>query len=142
MTEQGFEFRVANVSRMAAYERFAAHFTVSVGYDQVSSAIPHEEALILDLDLDASGGSSPTTFFESFEAGFGAFTTMHLDEELNPPDDDLGVDYPGLQNSDGYRCQYDDPDFQRTGSSLRQANRRPRRRRFPSEHAREQLRSR
>ena len=59
-----------------------------------------------------SGGAGPTTYFESFEGGFGSFTTMQLDEHLNPPDDDLDNDEEGLLNADGYRCQYNDPDWQ------------------------------
>ena len=54
----------------------------------------------LDLDLDVSGGSGPTTFFESFEETLGQFEIQNLDQGLY-----------GLAASDGYRCQYSDPDW-------------------------------
>jgi hypothetical protein len=74
------------------------------------------QTVVLDLDLDAVGGSGPTTFFESFETAepgspFGSFIEMQIDRDLNPPDDDLGNNAAGVLNADGYRCQYSDPDW-------------------------------
>ena len=57
--------------------------------------------LFLDLDLNATPSAAPTeTFTEGFEAGFGNFQYMNLDS--------------GRANntlSDGWRCQYHDPDY-------------------------------
>jgi hypothetical protein len=59
----------------------------------------------LELDLDASGGSGASQFFEGFESGtYGQFAAMNLD-----------AGRANLEDSDGYRCQYSDPD--RPGSN-------------------------
>ena len=85
---------------LAPYEEFAARFAVTFSSDQSPDASQAQE-LILELDLDVSGGAGPTTFFESFESGdFGAFTSMNLDAGRS--------DYLA---SDGFRCQYNNPAF-------------------------------
>jgi hypothetical protein len=78
---------------------------LSIGFDVLVStasgsplAIPSR--LAFDLDLDVSGGSGPTTYFESFEAGLGTFEVENLDQNKL-----------SLAASDGYRCQYNDPDW-------------------------------
>ena len=68
--------------------------------------------IALDLDLDASGGDGPGAFFESFELGFGSFTTMHLDAGLGGSTAD-GSDN---DNSDGYRCQFSNPNWTQSNS--------------------------
>lgn len=63
-------------------------------------------AITLDLDLDSSSPSVPTTTFaEGFEFGFGAFAFQNVDD--NKASNSL---------SDGYRCQYNDPDFENSNS--------------------------
>ena len=61
--------------------------------------VPQE--IVYELDLEFAGGSFPSQFLETFEAavGFGHFGAMHLDDGL-----------ASLAGSDGYRCQYRDPD--------------------------------
>ncbi len=56
-------------------------------------------SVVLDLDLDVSGGAGPVVFSESFESGLGAFEIQNLDQGLHGP------------AADGYRCQYHDPDL-------------------------------
>ncbi len=112
-TEIPFEFAVAaGVGRATVDQLLTATFTVSIRSDSAGQA-SSVQPITLDLDLDASGGGAPTTFFEGFEAqdGFGSFEPMEIDRFLNPPDNDLGNHGAGLQNSDGYRCQYTDPDW-------------------------------
>lgn len=114
-TEEAFTFRVADVDRTSVEEHFSVEFAVAMSADQFDE-LPVPQWIVLDLDLDASGGSGPGTFFEGFESGFGAFTTMHLDQDLNPPDGDLDNDVAGVLNSDGYRCQYSNPDWRESQS--------------------------
>ena len=71
-------------------------------------AIP--AVLTFDLDLDVSGGGADTTFFESFEESLGAFEIENLDQGISTSD-----------GSDGYRCQYDDPDWINSNSYGTQA---------------------
>jgi hypothetical protein len=102
---------------------------LSIGFNVLVStaggtppAIP--STLAFDLDLDVSGGSGPTTYFESFEGGLGTFEVQNLEQNKF-----------SLAASDGYRCQYNDPDWPNSatygqstaatcylGSSLAQAN--------------------
>jgi len=89
----------------APFAEMVARFSVVFSSDQFPEPAPAQE-LILDLDLDVSGGSGLTTFFEGFESGdFGAFTSMNLDAGRY-----------GRVESDGYRCQYNDPDFWNSNS--------------------------
>lgn len=105
------------------YADFTALFAIDVSSDQFETiAVPFVDGspdlpvLALDLDLDVAGGVGLTTFAESFESGFGAFEAMPLDAELNPPDSDLSNTSLGLENADGYRCSYSDPDWENSGS--------------------------
>jgi uncharacterized repeat protein (TIGR01451 family) len=105
-----FEFRMGIIGRTDPFANDGASLTVAMRADQFDSSFAPQEVFI-PADLDITGGSGPTSFFEGFEAGFGSFTTMHLDEDLNPPDGDLG-DFPaGVANADGTRCQYHDPEW-------------------------------
>ena len=81
-------------------DELAALFDVEIVSDPVVAHYP--ATLVLDLDLDVSGGSAPESFGEDFESGsgLGSFTTMNLDFGRN-----------SLAASDGYRCQYTDPDW-------------------------------
>lgn len=57
--------------------------------------------IALDLDLDVSAGAGPASFFETFESGtLGAFEVQNIDAGKYGP-----------AASDGYRCQYSDPDW-------------------------------
>jgi len=106
-----FTFVVADVERSSVAQPLTASLSLRLSSDQIAE-LPIDTAVVLDLDLDAEGGAGPTQYFEGFESGFGSFTTMQLDEFLNPPESDLG-NYPlGVQNADGYRCQYNDPDWE------------------------------
>jgi hypothetical protein len=107
---EAFRFVVGGVARASALEPLPVRFDVRVDTDAAAD-VALRQSIELALDLDTSGGSGPTTFFEGFESGFGSFTTMHLDQSLNPPDDDPGNREQGLANADGTRCQYQDPDW-------------------------------
>jgi len=104
LTADAFTFRVGDVDRsdqgLTDFDSFGATFEVLFSSDQFdNTATP--QVVTIDLDLDAIGGSGPTTLFEGFESGtFGAFTPMNLDAGRNT-----------LEASDGYRCQYVDPDW-------------------------------
>ena len=99
-TTEAFTFLVADMNRASTAEDFSVTFEVAISAVQFA-ALPEPQTVTLDLDLDAASGSEPTTYFESFETGFGSFTTMHIDEPLNPPDSDLSNHELGLQNADG-----------------------------------------
>jgi len=103
-----FRFRVADVDRstlgLTEVDMLTADLSVILSADQVDAARA-PQIVTLDLDLDAVGGGAPTTFFEGFEvaAGFGQFTTMNLD---------FGSDGTATgTHAEGYRCQYNDPDW-------------------------------
>jgi hypothetical protein len=108
VTTGSFRFRVADVDRTTSgltdLDDFSASFQVLFSADQFDgTASP--QTLTLDLDLDATGGGTQTTFFESFEAGLGTFEVVNLDQNLG-----------NLVSSDGYRCQYSDPDWAESNS--------------------------
>ena len=86
----------------APFVDFVARFQVLFSSDQLPD-LSGPQPLVIDLDLDVSGGAGRTTFFESFEGG--SFTAMNLDQGRN--------DFTG---SDGYRCQYHDPDWTNSNS--------------------------
>ena len=91
-------FRVADVARTSVDQTLAATFNVTVtgdGFDVLPQKVS------MDLDLNVSGGFVPNSFTEGFEgAGFGSFTSMSLDHGMSSNAD-----------SNGTRCQYNDPDF-------------------------------
>jgi hypothetical protein len=95
-------FRVANVDRsdsgLDALGSLSATIDLRAVSDQVvGPTVPG--SVVLDLDLDVSGGAGPRTFAESFEFGIGGFRLENLDAERHGP------------AADGYRCQYHDPDL-------------------------------
>ncbi|MDB4324708.1 hypothetical protein N9971_00025 [bacterium] len=114
VTEDAFRFTMAEIERVDHAQELTAKFTVTLTVDQFAE--PFDHTLVLDLNLDVMGGAGPTTFFEGFEGGFGQFVAQHLDANLNPPDDDLTNDVAGVANSDGFRCQYSDPDWDQSVS--------------------------
>jgi hypothetical protein len=114
-TEEGFRFLVEDVDRTSIEQDFSTTFDIDLVSDQFAR-LRDPMTVTLDLDLDATGGAGPTVFFEGFEDGFGAFEEMHLDQDLNPPDNDLDNQEAGFINSDGYRCQYNDPDWEESNA--------------------------
>jgi hypothetical protein len=102
-----FVFKVGStIARASEFEELSATFTIGLTSDRFDATIYPIE-LTLDLDLDVSGGGTPSTFAEGFDTpgSLGSFTSMSLDfnGEGGPGGDD--------DASDGYRCQYNDPDF-------------------------------
>jgi hypothetical protein len=98
-------FRVADVARSDALESLTATFDLQITGNDFGGTVRPQQA-VLDLDLNVSGGLLPTTFTEGFEgAGFGSFTSMSLD-----------TNRASLAASDGFRCQYNDPDFVNSNS--------------------------
>jgi hypothetical protein len=111
ISEEAFRFTLADVGREQAANTFSMEFEIDLSCDQFEQ-LPGPQRVVLDLDLDAVGGAGNTSFFEGFEGGLGALAAMPLDDDLNPPDEDLGDFSAGVANADGYRCQYNDPDWQ------------------------------
>jgi hypothetical protein len=98
-------FRVANLARSDPFGSLTASFDFQIAGDDFGGTVRRQQ-VVLDLDLNASGGLLPSAFTEGFEGtGFGTFTTMTLDHNL-----------ASLALSDGHRCQYSDPDFSNSGS--------------------------
>jgi hypothetical protein len=98
-TAAGFSFTVGGVERTSVEEIFAVTLDVEIDADQFDA--PQSVQVVIDLDLDVSGGATQTTFFESFEAGPGTFAAeMPMDDGPSSP-----------EAWDGYRCQYHDPDW-------------------------------
>jgi Tol biopolymer transport system component len=101
-TTESFTFQVSPaIDRTTLIEDLGVTFDVAVSADQ-DPEVAQRQTVTLDLDLDAGGGAGASEFFESFEsATFGSFTEMDLDFGL----------YGDNTASDGYRCQYIDPDY-------------------------------
>jgi hypothetical protein len=112
-TTAAFTFRVAGspTADRAALglndtDDFSATFSVVVagdGFDGPQSP----QSITIQLDLDASGGSGPSTYFEGFEGGtLGTFSANNIDSSLHGTN----------AAADGYRCQYHDPDWIQSNS--------------------------
>ena len=103
-TDDAFVFTLGPVDRQAlglgALSNLPVRLDVGLSSDHlIGSTVP--AAVTLDLDLDVTGGSGPTAFFEGFESGtFGAFEPHNMDATLH-----------SWNASDGYRCQYHNPDL-------------------------------
>ena len=107
--ETAFVFTVGEVDRanlgFDVWDELSVRLHVEVISDRLSEPL-QGGPIELELDLDATGGSGPTTFFEGFESGtFGAFEPHNIDANLN-----------NLAASNGYRCQYSDPDWENSNS--------------------------
>ena len=109
--EDTLTFRVAQVARIDVSQDLTAELRFGFSAQGVSGS-DAPQVIALDLDLDASGGDGPGSFFESFELGFGSFTTMHLDAGLGGS----ATDGSDNNNSDGYRCQYSNPNWVHSNS--------------------------
>jgi len=91
--------------RRTTIDDYDAEVTVAISADQLGVQT-RPQTIALDLDLDSVQSSVPTTTFgEGFEVGFGIFTFQNLDSNL-----------ASNSASDGYRCQYNDPDFVNSNS--------------------------
>ncbi len=108
---------VSSVNRQIGQEfaDISATFNVTLSSDQFDAA-DRVQTIIQDLDLDVSGGGSPTTFIESFEGAggpgaFGTFTSMSLDSMYT-----AATPAASTLLADGTRCQYNDPDFVNSNS--------------------------
>ncbi len=89
---------------LGPYDDLSASFAIAFS-SQSGAVQAHPPLLALDLDLDVAGGSSPATFFETFEGTLGAFEIDNMDQNLD-----------SLAASDGYRCQTHDPDWANSNS--------------------------
>ncbi|HKQ62356.1 MAG TPA: hypothetical protein VJS92_13775 [Candidatus Polarisedimenticolaceae bacterium] len=111
-TVSGFQFKVADVHRAAPLDTLAATFSISMTGDEFDS-LSQPQHVTLDLDLDATlpGGTSAGQFFEGFEGGtLGAFEVDDIDSTTSP------TGHGGsLARSNGWRCQYSDPDWINSG---------------------------
>jgi len=108
-----FTFKVANVSRSSLGEAFGASFNVTIA-SATFDAVTHPQELPLEMDLDSSGGGSTEAWTAGFESGGGQ---NPLGGKFIQQDLDAGKQT--LELSDGWRCQYNDPDFA-NGNSYRE----------------------
>lgn len=88
-----------------AAQDYLTDLMVTVTSDQ--DLVPRQlQAIRLDVDLNVENPAAPTTTYsEGFESGFGRFMFLNLD-----------YDKASNSASDGYRCQYNDPDFTNSNS--------------------------
>jgi hypothetical protein len=104
----------------AELREFSATMNVFLSSDEFDTAFVDQKATI-PLDLDATGGGTPTTITETFAGGFGIFSIDNIDSDTpgaDPSGTGAVLTGPGigghggsLANSDGYRCSFADPDY-------------------------------
>jgi hypothetical protein len=104
-----FRWKMADVSRTSADQILEAEFSFTMTCDEIVALSPEQTiALPLDFDLD-DGGQVPVAWLEDFEGG-GLASSSFFAENL-----DAGIpgqnNAEGLINGDGWRCQYNDPDW-------------------------------
>ncbi|MDH3626334.1 MAG: MopE-related protein [Acidobacteriota bacterium] len=113
-TTAGAVFTVADVDRatlgLGPFDDLSVEFKVTADSNQGPVAV-YSPKLRLDLDLNVSGGSGSTSYFESFEDGMGSFEVDNID-----------AGHGTLADSDGYRCQYNDPAAPNSNSGPSNAN--------------------
>ncbi len=103
-TAESFTFKVADIDRtdlgLGPTDLLQAEFSIIISGDEFGATYA-PQTVTIPLDLDATGGGGPYTFIETFQNGdFGTFTTMNLDSGRH-----------SFAMSDGWRCQYSDPDW-------------------------------
>ena len=112
--DDDFVFTIGEIDRtdlgLDEFSDLTANFQVHVSSDRLNELanVPTNAitTITLSLDLDVMGGSGRTTFLETFESGtMGTFSNLNLDAGRN-----------SLAASDGYRCQYADPDWRGSNS--------------------------
>jgi hypothetical protein len=114
-TGDNFRFRVSDLADRFALglddlDDLSAEFSVVISADQFDTAV-FPQKILIDLDLASLGGGVPDGgYFESFEvaSGLGSFTTQNLDAGQQTGDP--------FANSQGFRCQYSDPDWVNSNS--------------------------
>ena len=98
---------------------YTAALNLFISSDQFDTVFV-DQVTTIPLDLDAFGGGVPTEIIEGFEGGFGIFGINNMDSASvvtgAPPPAPQGIIGTGgaggsLANSDGYRCQFADPDW-------------------------------
>ncbi len=102
-TTPAFQFKVANVNRANVSDTLQATFAITMRSNKFD-ALTRATTITLDLDLNATGNSTTSAFVEGFETngagGIGQFfKRSNLDQNKH-----------SNALSDGYRCQYNDPD--------------------------------
>jgi hypothetical protein len=104
-----FRWKLADVSRNDVDEVFQAVFDLTMTCDEIDAlSVGQEFGLTLDLDFDIQG-QTPQVWLEDFEGGdlaSSSFYGENIDAGL-PGNNNV----EGLFNSDGWRCQYSDPDW-------------------------------
>ena len=107
VTSGPFRFKVANVNRTSVDQSLKATFNITLHSKQFD-VITRSMSLTIDLDMNATGGSGLLEFVEGFTstANMGRFTIATLDAGKN-----------SLAASNGYRCQYNDPDALNSNSA-------------------------
>jgi hypothetical protein len=108
-TAAPIRFRVSDVDRTALglseFDDLLAQIQLTARADQFEVQALEPVELQLDLDV-ALSGAGPTVFAEAFENGFGAFDDFQ----------NIDAGKGDAVSSDGYRCQYHDPDFPLTAT--------------------------
>ncbi len=120
-----FQWRVRNTTNATdPNDPPVANFAVTLTCDEIDG-LSEPQAFSIQLDLDILyNPADNTTWGENFDGSTGAalaaggtkFRAQNNDSGLpgnNPPE--------GLINSDGYRCQYSDPDWPNAGSAGNEA---------------------
>jgi len=88
------------VSGLDEFDLFSASFDISAVSD-TTALVLHPSTIAIDLDLDVFGGSSPSSYTESFEGGtLGSLTLNNMDAARH-----------NEAGSDGFRCQYHNPGY-------------------------------
>jgi hypothetical protein len=103
----GFRFKVASsANRVNVGDVYQGLFTLTLHSDTFDLTT-RSQILAIDLDLSGSGGGVSQPFTEDFEdaSGLGKFTLETIDNGR--------ADFGG---SNGFRCQYNDPDVPPTNS--------------------------
>jgi hypothetical protein len=89
-----------------ADQNYSGVLSVKIRSEEFPVSPRDPQSVAIDLDLDVVNPVAPTsTFVEGFEAGLLNFLHVNLDE-----------DRASNAASDGYRCQYNDPDFVNSNS--------------------------